>query len=78
MGTENPNYFEIGIFHPKHGENIGTLWRTAYQLGAAGILRSAGLSPVSTVTPKMFGSTSHTAGSPLLMNSSQPFHLAAN
>ena len=37
MGTALPNYFEIGIFHPKHGENIGTLWRTAYQLGAAGI-----------------------------------------
>ncbi len=30
-------YFEIGIFHPKTKENIGTLWRSAYQLGAAGI-----------------------------------------
>src|SRR5262245_21269980 len=30
-------YFEIGIFHPKHEANIGTLWRSAYQLGANGI-----------------------------------------
>ncbi len=30
-------YFEIGIFHPRNDENIGTLWRSAYQLGAAGI-----------------------------------------
>ena len=31
------SYFEIGIFHPRSDENIGTLWRSAYQLGAAGI-----------------------------------------
>lgn len=30
-------YFEIGIFHSKKRENLGTLWRTAYQLGAAGV-----------------------------------------
>ena len=30
-------YFEIGVFHPRSGDNIGTLWRSAYQLGAAGI-----------------------------------------
>lgn len=30
-------YFEIGVFHPKHETNIGTLWRSAYQLGANGI-----------------------------------------
>ena len=30
-------YFEIGIFHGKTEYNIGTLWRSAYQLGAAGI-----------------------------------------
>lgn len=30
-------YFEIGIFHTKTGANVGTLWRSAYQLGAAGI-----------------------------------------
>lgn len=30
-------YFEIGIFHGKTEMNIGTLWRSAYQLGAAGI-----------------------------------------
>lgn len=28
-------YFGIGIFHPKTEENIGTLWRSAYQMGAA-------------------------------------------
>lgn len=30
-------YFEIGIYAPVHAENVGTLWRSAYQLGAAGI-----------------------------------------
>lgn len=30
-------YFEIGIFSPKTEMNIGTLWRSAYQLGASGI-----------------------------------------
>lgn len=30
-------YFEIGIYHGKKEVNIGTLWRSAYQLGAAGI-----------------------------------------
>ena len=31
------SYCEIGIYHPKTPLNIGTLWRSAYQLGAAGI-----------------------------------------
>lgn len=31
------SYFEIGIYHPKSAANVGTLWRTAYQLGAAGV-----------------------------------------
>jgi len=31
------SYFEIGVFSPKTETNIGTLWRSAYQLGAAGI-----------------------------------------
>ena len=30
-------YFEIGIYHTKTKYNIGTLWRSAYQLGATGI-----------------------------------------
>jgi tRNA G18 (ribose-2'-O)-methylase SpoU len=30
-------YFEIGIYQPRREENLGTLWRSAYQLGAAGI-----------------------------------------
>lgn len=30
-------YFEIGVYRGKRSENIGTLWRSAYQLGAAGI-----------------------------------------
>lgn len=30
-------YFEIGIFHGKTEHNLGTLWRTAFQMGAAGI-----------------------------------------
>jgi tRNA G18 (ribose-2'-O)-methylase SpoU len=31
------SYFEIGIFHPRNSANVGTLWRSAYQLGASGI-----------------------------------------
>jgi len=30
-------YFEIGIYHTKNEINVGTLWRSAYQLGASGI-----------------------------------------
>lgn len=30
-------FFEIGVYHPKTETNIGTLWRSAYQLGASGI-----------------------------------------
>lgn len=30
-------FFEIGVYHPKTEHNIGTLWRSAYQLGASGI-----------------------------------------
>jgi len=28
-------YFAIGIYHPKSGVNIGTLWRSAYIYGAS-------------------------------------------
>ncbi len=31
------SYFEIGVYYPRNSANIGTLWRSAYQLGAAGI-----------------------------------------
>jgi tRNA G18 (ribose-2'-O)-methylase SpoU len=31
------SYFEIGILNSKTPINIGTLWRSAYQLGASGI-----------------------------------------
>lgn len=30
-------FFEIGIYRGKDTKNVGTLWRSAYQLGAAGI-----------------------------------------
>ena len=30
-------YCEIGVYHPKTPCNMGTLWRSAYQLGASGI-----------------------------------------
>lgn len=30
-------FFEIGIFRSKTPANVGTLWRSAYQMGAAGI-----------------------------------------
>lgn len=31
------DYFEIGVYHVKTEANIGTLWRSVYQLGAAGV-----------------------------------------
>jgi tRNA G18 (ribose-2'-O)-methylase SpoU len=34
---QTAGFFEIGIDHPAHDENIGTLWRSAFQLGASGI-----------------------------------------
>lgn len=30
-------FCEIGIWHSKTPDNLGTLWRSAYQLGAAGV-----------------------------------------
>lgn len=30
-------YFEVGIYQPKHELNVGTLWRSALQLGASGL-----------------------------------------
>lgn len=30
-------FFEIGIYQSKKVDNLGTLWRSAYQLGAAGV-----------------------------------------
>lgn len=37
MSKLNRGYFEIGVFNTKCEMNIGTLWRSAYQLGAIGI-----------------------------------------
>lgn len=34
-------FFEIGITHGKTEHNLGTLWRSAYQLGANGIFTVA-------------------------------------
>lgn len=31
------SYFEIGVFQPKREHNIGTLWRSALQLGAGAV-----------------------------------------
>ena len=30
-------YFEAGVYNAKNEHNVGTLWRSAYQLGAAGL-----------------------------------------
>ena len=49
MITKGLGYFEIGIFQPKHWENVGTLWRTAWQLGAAGIF-TIGTKPKRQIT----------------------------
>jgi tRNA G18 (ribose-2'-O)-methylase SpoU len=37
MSTNNRGFFEIGIYRGKTPANVGTLWRSAFQLGAAGI-----------------------------------------
>lgn len=33
----NRGFFEIGIYNGKTSHNLGTLWRSAYQMGASGI-----------------------------------------
>jgi tRNA G18 (ribose-2'-O)-methylase SpoU len=35
MTATTPGYFGIGIYQAKRTENVGLLWRGAYQLGAA-------------------------------------------
>lgn len=30
-------YFEVGVYQPKRETNIGTLWRSALQMGASGL-----------------------------------------
>jgi tRNA G18 (ribose-2'-O)-methylase SpoU len=30
-------YFEVGVYLPRNQNNLGTLWRSALQLGAAGL-----------------------------------------
>lgn len=50
MITHDLGYFEIGIYKPKHWENVGTLWRSAWQLGAAGIFTIGGAKPKHQIT----------------------------
>ena len=46
-------YFGIGIYHSKFGVNLGTLWRSAYQLGADFIFTiGARYEPEASDTPK--------------------------
>ena len=40
-GDEAAGYFTCGVFGPKHSYNLGTLWRSAFQLGATGIFAIA-------------------------------------
>lgn len=35
--TGHNSYFEVGVFQPKRELNIGTLWRSALQMGANGL-----------------------------------------
>lgn len=41
-------YFEIGIYHGKTTHNLGTLWRSAYQLGASSIFTIGARHPSPT------------------------------
>lgn len=48
-------YFEIGIYCVKHKVNVGTLWRSAFQLGASGIFTiGKRFEKQSSDTPKAF------------------------
>ena len=40
-------FFEIGIDHCKFPANLGTLWRSAYQLGANGIFTIGRRAPIT-------------------------------
>jgi len=46
-------YFEIGILHPRNSANVGTLWRSAYQLGASGIFIIGALTGARPAIPLM-------------------------
>jgi tRNA(Leu) C34 or U34 (ribose-2'-O)-methylase TrmL len=35
--TNEQSFFEIGVYQPKREHNVGTLWRSAAQLGANGL-----------------------------------------
>lgn len=37
VDDDNDGFFSIGIWHPKTYQNVGTLWRSSYQLGACEI-----------------------------------------
>lgn len=50
-------YFEIGIYQPRNGLNLGTLWRSAQQLGAAGIFTIG--RPYRRQTSDPFGAEEH-------------------
>lgn len=50
-------YFEIGIYLPRNGLNIGTLWRSAQQLGAAGLFTIG--RPYRRQTSDAFGAEVH-------------------
>lgn len=43
---QSRGYFEIGIYCGKSQDNLGTLWRSAYQLGAAGIFTIGNRYPI--------------------------------
>ena len=42
-------YFEIGIYRTKCDANVGTLWRSSFQLGASGIFTIGKRFPIRPV-----------------------------
>lgn len=48
LANMSGNYFGIGIFNAKTADNVGTLWRSAYQLGASFIFTVGERSRVRT------------------------------
>jgi tRNA G18 (ribose-2'-O)-methylase SpoU len=53
--TPRRGFFEIGVYHPKTETNIGTLGRSAFQLGAAGVfVIGRRFRPQSSDVPKSF------------------------
>ena len=49
-GASDAGFFAVGVYNSKSADNVGTLWRSAFQLGAAYIFTIGAL---HTLTPRL-------------------------